>query len=113
MDATAYLTGRYATDPGYGSKLNYLISAYGLTQYDTPNSGATTTTSTTATTTEVSTSVSTTTTTNNSSTGGTYTVVAGDSLWGIANKYGISVDQLMANNGLTSDVIMIGQQLSV
>ncbi|MEQ7216255.1 glucosaminidase domain-containing protein [Enterococcus asini] len=117
QDATAYLTGRYATDPSYGSKLNYLISAYGLTQYDTPSTGATTTTSTTATTTEVSTSVSATTTTtdssNTSSTGGSYTVVAGDSLWGIASKYGISVDQLMANNGLTSDVIMIGQQLSV
>ena len=111
QDATAYLTGRYATDPSYGSKLNYLISAYGLTQYDTPSTGATTTTSTTATTTEVSTT--TTTDSSTSSTGGSYTVVAGDSLWGIASKYGISVDQLMANNGLTSDVIMIGQQLSV
>lgn len=114
LDATAYLTGRYATDPSYGSKLNYLISAYGLTQYDTPNTGATTTTtSTTATTTEVSTTSVSATTTTTSSTGGSYTVVAGDSLWGIASKYGISVDQLMANNGLTSDVIMIGQQLSV
>lgn len=34
-DATEYLTGRYATDPQYGDKLNKLIEEYGLTQYDT------------------------------------------------------------------------------
>jgi len=35
-DATSYLTGRYATDPDYGQKLNALIEAYNLTQFDTP-----------------------------------------------------------------------------
>lgn len=34
-DATKYLTGRYATDTSYNSKLNGLIDAYDLTQYDT------------------------------------------------------------------------------
>nr|WP_242700680.1 glucosaminidase domain-containing protein [Enterococcus sp. DIV0212c] len=34
-DATKYLTGRYATDTSYNAKLNGLIDAYNLTQYDT------------------------------------------------------------------------------
>ncbi|WP_236674752.1 glucosaminidase domain-containing protein [Enterococcus sp. BWR-S5] len=33
-DVTTFLTGRYATDTKYGSKLNALIEAYDLTQYD-------------------------------------------------------------------------------
>lgn len=41
-DATAWLTGRYATAPNYGSTLNTVIANYNLTQYDsadgsTPN----------------------------------------------------------------------------
>lgn len=36
-DATAWLTGRYATAPNYGSILNNVIETYNLTQYDTPN----------------------------------------------------------------------------
>ncbi|OTE88353.1 N-acetylmuramoyl-L-alanine amidase, partial [Escherichia coli] len=34
-DATNYLTGRYATDPGYAQKLNWLIETYQLTRFDT------------------------------------------------------------------------------
>ncbi len=41
-DATAWLTGRYATDPSYNAKLNNVITAYNLTQYDTPSSGGNT-----------------------------------------------------------------------
>ena len=33
-EATAALTGTYATDPDYGTKLNQLIEAYQLTDYD-------------------------------------------------------------------------------
>lgn len=33
-DATRYLTGRYATDRNYASKLNGIIEAYDLTEYD-------------------------------------------------------------------------------
>lgn len=33
-DATLYLTGRYATDSSYNTKLNAIISAYGLTKFD-------------------------------------------------------------------------------
>ena len=38
-DATAWLTGRYATDPNYATSLNRVIETYGLTQYDTPSNG--------------------------------------------------------------------------
>lgn len=34
LDSTAALTGTYATDTSYGSKLNYIINTYNLTQYD-------------------------------------------------------------------------------
>lgn len=34
-EATAWLTGRYATAPNYGSTLNNVIETYKLTQYDT------------------------------------------------------------------------------
>ncbi|MGC6768698.1 glucosaminidase domain-containing protein [Enterococcus sp. LJL51] len=37
QDATKYLTGRYATDTSYASKLNSLIKAYELDQYDELN----------------------------------------------------------------------------
>ena len=43
----------------------------------------------------------------------TYTVKAGDSLWNIANKYGITVDELKNLNGLTSNILNIGQVLKV
>lgn len=36
QDATAALTGRYATDTAYADKLNALIEQYGLTSYDEP-----------------------------------------------------------------------------
>ena len=106
-DATAYLTGRYATDPGYGAKLNSLINTYNLTRFDTPSSGTTTTTSTTTTTT--------TSTTSSSSGSQTYKVVSGDTLWDIAQKFGLSVDDLMAKNGMTMSnySLLVGQEINV
>ncbi|GGM53653.1 LysM peptidoglycan-binding domain-containing protein [Microbacterium saperdae] len=44
----------------------------------------------------------------------THTVVAGDTVYGIANKYGTSVDAVLAANGLTrASIIYPGQRLAV
>ena len=42
-----------------------------------------------------------------------YTVKAGDTLWDIANKYGVSVSSLQQNNGLSSERLQIGMKLVV
>ena len=42
-----------------------------------------------------------------------YTVVSGDSLWSIAKKYNITVDELKKANGLTSSLLKIGQVLKI
>lgn len=44
---------------------------------------------------------------------GSYTVVAGDTLSGIAHKKGITVTQLESWNGLTSSLIRVGQLLKI
>ena len=42
-----------------------------------------------------------------------WTVVKGDTLYSIARKNGLSVDELKRINGLTSNLILIGQKLSL
>lgn len=42
-----------------------------------------------------------------------YTVQAGDSLYSIANKYGMTVDELKRLNNLSSNILTIGQMLKV
>ena len=42
-----------------------------------------------------------------------YTVVKGDSLYKIANLYGVSVDEWKSSNKLSSSVLSIGQQLVI
>ena len=82
----------YATDPSYTSKLINIIELNNLTRFD---NGA----------------VSTTPSTNNS---GTYTVQAGDTLTAIANKYGTTVDSLVAlNNIADKNKIYVGQVLKI
>lgn len=44
--------------------------------------------------------------------GGNYTVKSGDTLWRIANLYGVTVNQLKSWNGLTSDFLSIGMKLN-
>ena len=109
-DATAWLTGRYATDPNYATSLNRIIETYGLTQYDTPSSG------------NPSHSFGDGTNTNLPSNGNqeathtgtsTYTIVAGDSLYAIAKKFGVTIAQLKSWNQLSSDMIYVGQKLSI
>ena len=43
----------------------------------------------------------------------TYTVVSGDSLWGIARKYSTSIEAIQSANGLNNTTIRIGQQLTI
>lgn len=42
---------------------------------------------------------------------GTYTVKSGDTLSGIAEKYGTTVDRLMQLNHLSSDFLVVGEQI--
>ena len=51
--------------------------------------------------------------TNSGNQSGSYTVKAGDSLWGISHKYGMSIDSLKSLNNLSSNFIYPGQVLKV
>ncbi|UUX33680.1 LysM peptidoglycan-binding domain-containing protein [Fundicoccus culcitae] len=42
---------------------------------------------------------------------GTYTVKSGDTLWKIANQYGLTISQLRSWNGISGDLIRVGQVL--
>ena len=117
-DATACLTGRYATDPGYASKLNNIITTYGLTQYDTPASGnagggATTGGNNTGSTGSTSGSSNSGNTNSSSATSTTYTVQSGDSVWKISNDHGITMAQLIEWNNIKNNFVYPGQQLIV
>lgn len=43
----------------------------------------------------------------------TYKVKVGDTLWSISNNYGTSVSAVKAANGLSTNVIHVGQKLSI
>ncbi|MEQ7317724.1 LysM peptidoglycan-binding domain-containing protein [Vagococcus fluvialis] len=103
QDATRWLTSRYATDPNYNVKLNNLIVTHNLTQYDTPGSGNG----------NNSNNNNGGNNNNNANQGKTHTVVSGDTLSGIARKYGVTVAQLKQWNNLKSDLIHPGQVLKV
>ena len=100
QDATAYLTGRYATDTAYGAKLNRIIEQFGLTKYDTEtavNMAEKIASNETATT-----------------SGNSYTVVSGDNLYAISRKTGTPIQELLSLNGLNlNSIIHPGQVLAL
>lgn len=101
-DATSWLTGRYATDTSYGQKLNQLIANYNLTQYDGGYAQA------------VETQAATPSESTQQAVGaGSYQVKAGDSVWGIAHRYGMTMEALRAANNLSGNFIYPGQVLAV
>ncbi len=108
-DATAWLTGRYATDPSYASKLNLIIANNNLTQYYTPADGTPSTVDTDTS----GGSSSGTTDTSTGTTSKTYTVVSGDTLYRIAVNNGVSVANLKSWNSLSGDIIYVGQKLAI
>lgn len=112
-DATAYLTGRYATDPSYAGKLNNIILTYGLTKYDTPASGNAGGGATTGGNTNTGNTGSNANTGSTGTTSTTYTVKSGDSVWGISNSFGISMLQLIEWNNIKNNFIYPGQKLTI
>ena len=82
----------YATDPRYPSKLISLIERYNLDKYDVVSK------------------------LNSHQTNHDildYKVMQGDTLYSIARKFNLSVDQLMEMNNLSDTTLTIGQQLTV
>ncbi|OYQ68243.1 LysM peptidoglycan-binding domain-containing protein [Aerococcus sp. 1KP-2016] len=109
-DATSYLTGTYATDTRYGTKLNSLITNYNLAQYDT-TAGPSTPVEAGI---EGDTTDETIVEEGNASTAKkSYTVQAGDGLYTVASKLGITLAELKAQYNLTSNLIFPGQVFSV
>lgn len=51
--------------------------------------------------------------TKKAATKGTYTVKAGDTLWALADRYNTSVHALQSLNGLSGDLIVVGQNIQV
>jgi flagellum-specific peptidoglycan hydrolase FlgJ len=90
----------YATDPKYPDKLISLIERYQLQQYDSEVLGSGKMGSTKV-------IVSSETTSNVQ----IYTVVKGDTLYGIARKFNITVDEIKNKNNLRDSDLIIGQTL--
>lgn len=97
QEATAHLTGRYATDTSYAQKLNRIIHENDLTRYDVSSQKVVAT---------VHEIVKPTSHTSSS----THEVQTGDTYWAIAQRYNVSVSELQSLNNHAA-IIYPGQQL--
>ena len=106
--------GSYATDPNYANSLDRMISDYGLTRYDvytgTSSTNQNQQNSNAANSNQHESQIS---AGNGNQIPDTYTVKAGDSLWGISQTYGTTVKNLKQINNLSSNVIYVGQVLKL
>ena len=106
--------GSYATDPNYANLLDRMISDYGLTRYDvytgTSSTNQNQQNSNAANSNQHESQIS---AGNGNQIPDTYTVKAGDSLWGISQTYGTTVNNLKQINNLSSNVIYVGQVLKL
>lgn len=107
-DATKWLTGRYATDRNYNTKLNALIERWGLTRFDDI---AFSTNTSSVPTVQATTKKTTATATQKVANTGSYVVKSGDTISGISRRFNITQSQLRSWNGLKSDLILVGQVL--
>lgn len=90
----AIKNGGYATDPSYVSKIMNIINTYDLTKYDNFKDSAPVKEAENAET--------------------VYTVKAGDTLSGIAAKYGTTYQKLAEYNGIANpNIIHIGQKIKI
>lgn len=112
-DATAWLEGRYATDPTYANKLNNLIQLYNLTQYDVPSNGVTQPVPKPNPAPSPNPQTPVTPPANKDGQTTSYIVVRGDTLSKIALENKTTVQALKAANNLKTDLIFVGQQLAV
>ncbi|WP_188205165.1 LysM peptidoglycan-binding domain-containing protein [Desemzia incerta] len=110
-EATAWLEGRYATDPTYAAKLNSLINEYNLTRFDVKQSGGSNGNTPAPSIPETQKPVDN--GNNNTENTSQYTVKSGDTLSAIARRYNTTVAKLKSLNSLKSDTIYVGQKLAV
>lgn len=116
QDATKALTGTYATDTSYFSKLNHIIEAFNLTQYDSKPSNVTPINSNGNTPTPAPTTTNNNTSNQNNGSNTIYTVKSGDSLSTIASKFNTSVESICQLNNIPiarKNLIYVGQVLKL
>ena len=106
--------GSYATDPNYANSLDRMISDYELTRYDvytgTSSTNQNQQNSNASNSNQHESQIS---AGNGNQIPDTYTVKAGDSLWGISQTYGTTVNNLKQINNLSSNIIYVGQVLKL
>lgn len=103
--------GNYSSTPPAGTTNEWIYDTPPLTPAGSPATTTITTTTTAAP--AVSTTPASTTTQVETLPTQLYVVQKGDSLWKIARLHNTTVDKVKALNGLSNDVIRVGQELKV